>query len=166
MTKVSFVTALSLLFFVSCARLQVTAGKDNYFALARQVAEGALEFTEGDISSLKDAQDDFTPAGWETFLKQLAISPDDRGAPQFSSTFTPSEIVLIGDDERTVRLGIGGTLKQSRAASSTNYRVVVYIQLDKRTKKVSSLEISTCGGASTSKSCPIDMSHKFPLEKI
>ena len=166
MTKVLSLTALSLVFFISCARWQVTGKNDDLSAFVKQVSERALDFSEGNNTSLKDAQDDFTSAGWKSFLKQLTISPDDRGAPQFSSTFSPSEIVLIGDDGGTVRIGIGGILKQSRAASSTKYRVVVYIQLDKLTKKLSSLEISTCGGASTSKSCPVDMNHKFPLEKI
>ena len=52
---------------------------DDYAAFIKQVAERALDFTRGNINSLKDAQNDFTPAGWRAFLR-LAIAPDAGGA--------------------------------------------------------------------------------------
>ena len=159
----SHLTVLSIMLLTACAPLQVTRNNGDELAFIKQAAERALDFTEGNIASLNDARDDFTPDGWRSFVKQ-AVSSDERGAPQFSSRFTPSEDAkVISDKGDTVRIGIGGILKQSQRSSTTNYQAVIYVQLESGPRKISSLEISTCGGSSTSKPCPVDMDHKFPL---
>ena len=119
----------------------------------------ALDFIQGNIKSLADAQDDFTPQGWSEFMKKLNGWLDDKGAPKFSSNFSPSgKAVDVRHEEGALRLTIPGILKQERrnefgGVSTTAYRVEVDIRLSGKPVKIERLEQRTCGGAKTAASC-------------
>ena len=66
----SHLTVLSIVLLTACAPLQVTRINGDELAFIKQAAERALDFTEGNIASLNDARDDFTPDGWRSFVKQ------------------------------------------------------------------------------------------------
>lgn len=146
----------------SCAQSPETTKLEDMKRFAKQVVERALDFQEGSVASLKDAQNDFTADGWKSFLEHEQISPNDGSAPQFSSEFTASaEPVIISNQAGTVSFGIAGVLAQSQGGSRTRYRVVVYIQAQNEPQKIKALELTTCGGASTTKRCEVDTGHTF-----
>ena len=132
-------------------------------AAVARYAEGicvqALDFKQGDIGSLMDAQDTFAPDGWREFMKALDGALDDRGAPTFSSSFSPSGKALdIHRDNGRLTLTIPGILKQEvrnkrGGVSTTTYRAEIEIQLGGAPVKIERLKQSVCGGAKTVTSC-------------
>jgi len=117
---------------------------------AQKAVMRALNFNQGDLGSYMAAQNDFTPAGWSAYMKWMAGSLDGKGAPLFSSAFTPSSnAVVIGTQNGVAHLSIPGTLKQTQKASSTAYRVKVDVYTGGQPMKLKNLEVITCGGAST-----------------
>jgi len=117
---------------------------------AQKAVIRALNFTQGDLASLTAAQKDFTPAGWSSYMKWMAGFLDPKGAPLFSSAFTPSgPAVVLGTADGVVHLSVPGMLKQTQNVSSTTYRVKVDVYADGQPMKLEKLEVITCGGAST-----------------
>ena len=92
-------------------------------------------------------------------MKKLNGWLDEKGAPKFSSNFSPSGNALdIHQEEGAVRLTIPGILKQESrnefgGVSTTAYRVEIDIQLGGKPVKIERLEQRTCGGAKTKASC-------------
>jgi hypothetical protein len=104
---------------VACAQSPETTRNEEMKRFAKQVAERALDFSEGDIASLKDAQDDFTSDGWKSFL-ELEQIPNDTAAPEFSSEFTASaDPVIIKDQAGAVGLGIPGEPEMASGSVSS-----------------------------------------------
>jgi hypothetical protein len=157
------IAAMAVLLSNSSASAQTAPADLKDQAAVVRYAEGAslraLNFVQGNIPSLVDAQDDFTPQGWIEFMKKLNGWLDDKGAPKFSSNFSPSGKVLdIHQEEGAVRLTIPGILKQESrnefgGVSSTTYRVEIDIQLGGKPVKIERLEQRTCAGAKTVVSC-------------
>jgi hypothetical protein len=117
---------------------------------AQKAVMRALNFAQGDLASLKAAQNDFTPTGWNSYVKWMAGFLDSKGAPLFSSAFNPSgPAVVIGTQNGVAHLSIPGTLKQTQNVSSTTYRVKVDVYADGKLMKLAKLVVITCGGAST-----------------
>jgi len=157
------IVAFAVLLSNSSASAQTAPADLKDQAAVVRYAEGAslraLNFVQGNIMSLVDAQDDFTPQGWSEFMKKLTGWLDDKGAPKFSSNFSPSGKALdIHQEEGAVRLTIPGILKQESrnefgGVSRTTYRVEVDIQLSEKPVKIERLEQRTCAGAKTKASC-------------
>lgn len=120
----------------------------------RAIIKKALDFQKGDVVSLTDAQNDFTPAAWDKFAAKFDGWLDDGGAPQFSSELTDLTFVssaLSGDGKtRTV---YGGVLTYAQGASHTAYRVKITAEFSDDPVMITALDYSTCGGANAVSSC-------------
>jgi hypothetical protein len=117
---------------------------------AQKAVMRALNFAQGDLARLMAAHNDFTPRGWSLYMKWMAGFLDPKGAPLFSSAFTPSgTAAVIGTQNGVAHLSIPGTLKQTQNTSSTTYRVKVDLYAGGQPIKMEKLEVITCGGAST-----------------
>lgn len=89
----------------------------------QKAAVRALNFGQGDAEGFRSAQTDFTPQGWDEFMKQMRGFLDDKGAPTFNSKFVPSgKAVVISNEKGIIHLQIPGTLTQTQGGSSTVYR--------------------------------------------
>jgi hypothetical protein len=115
-----------LISFASCSLLAQTAGQPPTsraaFELIQKAAVRALSFNQGDTQSLKRARTDFTPEGWNEFMKWMQEFVDEKGAPAFSSNFAPSgKAVVISEEEGLLHFRIHGTLTQTQGTSRTTY---------------------------------------------
>jgi hypothetical protein len=119
----------------------------------------ALHHRQGDVESLTDAQDGFTPDGWGECMNHLAGWLDDEGAPTFSAEFVPSgEPLDIRRESGRLSVTIPGILThQTRNAwggvSSTAYRAEIDVQVGEDPITIEHLSQRTCGGASLVTSC-------------
>jgi len=158
-----FVVILAALLGTRSSLAQTAPADLKDEASVARYAEGicvqALDFKQGDSGSLMDAQDNFAPDGWLEFMKAFDGSLDDRGAPKFSSNFSPSGKALdIHRDNGTLTLTIPGILKQEvrnkfGGISTTTYRAEIEIQLGGTPVKIERLKQRICGGAKTVTSC-------------
>ena len=149
--------------FLSIAESAVTntqvSGPDAQVRFAETASVTALNFRQGSLASLVDARSDFTAGGWAEFMKHLAGSLDEGGAPTFSSTFTPSGVAVdVKQEQGKLSLTIPGVLKhESRnsrgGASSTSYRAEINVRVSASPLKVELIVQRTCGGATTKLSC-------------
>ena len=119
-------------------------------AFAEEATIRALNFKQGDIGGLTNARPDFTPEGWNAFMKHIAGWLDPKGAPTFSSSFVPSgSALVVGEKNGILYLKIPGTLKQMQRQSSTTYRATIEVQAGGEPIKIQHLEQTTCLGSST-----------------
>ena len=115
-----------------------------------QIVVQALNFNAGDVGSFMDAEDDFTPDGWNKFMEYNESSLDTNGATTFNSRFEPTEDpVITSQNGGVVQLAIQGTLLHGSGFSSTSYQAVIYVELSGSPLKISALKQTTCGGSST-----------------
>lgn len=120
---------------------------------AKVAVSRALNYEQGNRSTLIDAQDDFTPEGWGEFMQWLREYVDEKGAPTGSSLFTSTSDAVVKSEERgAIRLAIQGTLKQqSKNANgglfTTTYRVSVDVEVGGSPLKIRHLKTTTCGAA-------------------
>lgn len=155
-----FFVALSISGAVS-AQISPAGTKSQAAAVhyAEKASLRALDFTQGDIESLLDARNDFTPEGWTEFMKKLDGWLDDKGAPKLSSNFSPSgEALDVRRKSGEFRLTIPGILKQESrnqfgGVSTTAYRAEIDVQLSGKPMKIEHMIQRTCGGANTVTSC-------------
>jgi len=158
-----YFTLIVGLFLSSSAWIQAASlsasDKAAIVDFAQKAAVRTLDYNQGDRGSLMDAQEDFTPGGWQEFMKWLDGWIDNKGAPLGSSKFSPtSEAMVKGEENGVLRLKIPGTLKQlSRneggGVIGATYRAVIEIQAGGNPVKILHLKVTTCGGASTVQSC-------------
>lgn len=126
---------------------------------ATAVGMRALNFQQGDLPSLLDAQKDFTPEGWAEFTAKLKGWLDQNGATTFSSAFVPSSpAVDVRRGDGVLYLTMPGVLQhesknQFGGVSTTRYRAEIDIQLSETSQKVLHLQQRTCGGARAHASC-------------
>ena len=64
--------------------------QDATIRSAEKTSQLAINFYQGDINSLIDAEDDFTPEGWSKFMNRLTGYLDEKGSPNFSQSFNKS----------------------------------------------------------------------------
>jgi hypothetical protein len=118
---------------------------------AKAAVPRALNYEQGNRSSLIDAQDDFTPEGWGEFMKWLQEYVDDKGAPTASSVFTSTgDIIVTSQEAGAIRLAIQGMLRQqSKNAYGglfiATYRVTVDVELAGNPPRIRHLKTTTCG---------------------
>jgi hypothetical protein len=141
-----------------CAAESLDPSKQSV-AGAQAAATRALAVTQGDATSARRAQGDFTPQGWTDFNTRMAGWLDEHGAPTFSETFAQAGPPLdLRDVDGVLTLKLPGILEQeSRNAagglSSVRYRVEVEVEFVESSQKIRRLAVRTCGGAATKASC-------------
>ena len=116
-------------------------------------AINALNFEQGNLRSLTKARNNFTPQGWDDFMKTLHGFLDDKGAPTYSSKFVPAGDAVVVNNEGTINLKIPGTLTQTSGASRTTYRLRVEVRAVGAPPKIEHLEPVTCLHAQAAKVC-------------
>jgi hypothetical protein len=98
----------------------------------QKAAVRAVNFTQGDLASLRGAQHRFTPEGWRAFLKRLILS-QGSGA---------------------LHLSIPGTLTHRQNTSSTVYRTAALdVEARGTPMKIDRLEQKTCLGLPSGAVC-------------
>ena len=108
---------------------------------AQTAVARALDYSQGDRQSLVEAQDDFTVDGWREFMKWMEGWLDSKGTPLSSSSFMASGDAAITNQENgLIHLTVPGVLKQSQNKSSTTYRVVVDVLVNRSPLKITHLE--------------------------
>jgi len=91
---------------------------------AQKAALQAVNFSQGDAEALKSARRNFTPEGWDDFMKHMTGFVDKNGTPAFSSKFEPSgNAVFISQDKGTIHFKVPGTLTHTQGElSKTAYK--------------------------------------------
>jgi hypothetical protein len=131
---------------------QAAAGSDQaaIVAFAQKAGMRAVNFEMGDAASLERARADFTADGWKDFMKHMAGYLDEKGAPAFNSSFTPSgEARVVDETDGIVHVKIPGTLKQGNKISATTYKAALEVYAGGKPVKIQKLEQVTCAGKST-----------------
>ncbi|MDI4632876.1 hypothetical protein J7U46_07430 [Pelomonas sp. V22] len=136
------------------------ADDDKASRFAERSVQLALNFRQGDLQSLRDAEPLFTPEGWADFMRRLNGWLDAGGAPVFSSSFTASgpPILTTNSVSGGISFTVPGVLRhESRqpqgGKSATSYRAEIDVQLTAEPFKVAQLSQRTCGGAVTVARC-------------
>jgi hypothetical protein len=153
-----FMVLLGALVLAGPALAQTTPGPPTdqaaIVAPVQNAVVRALNFDQGDGARLRGAREDFTPEGWQQFMKRLDGWLDARGAPTFSSSFVPSgNATILGQDDGALHVVIRGTLKHSQNASTTTYPIVIDVRAGGKPLKIEHLEQTVCIGA-TMPPCP------------
>jgi hypothetical protein len=110
---------------------------------AQKAALQAVNFSQGDAEALKRARRNFTPEGWDDFMKHMTGFVDKNGAPAFSSSFEPSgSAVVIGQENGAIRFKVPGTLTQAQGKlSKTTYKnATIDVEATGNPPKISHLE--------------------------
>ena len=130
--------ALCTVLFLVGPALPQTASDREIAGFAEKAAIRALNFKQGDLASLMDAREDFTPEGWARFMKSLAGFLDEKGAPKFTSEFIASgSASWVGRVNGMVQLTIPGRLIQTQNASRTTYeRTRIDVQVNGEPAKI------------------------------
>ena len=114
----------------------------------------ALSFQQGDLTSLKKAQQNFNPKAWGEFMKTMQGFLEPNGAPTFTSQFVPAEgTVVISNADGTLKAKIPGTLTQTHDHSKTTYRLRIEVETQSTPPKISHLEQITCPRAAAANYC-------------
>jgi len=71
MPSLLYSVVATVMLSVACAQSPKTTAHQELKHFVRQVAQRALDFTEGKIASLPDAQNDFTSDGWKLLCTEL-----------------------------------------------------------------------------------------------
>ena len=133
----------------------VAPASDETVSLVQKATVRALTFEQGVSASLNKARPDFTPQGWEEFMKPMQGFLDANGAPQFSSKFIPvGNAVITSEKNGVIQLKIPGTLTQTQGKSSTTtYRLRIEVRATGTPPKIEHLDQITCPKASAATYC-------------
>jgi hypothetical protein len=130
--------------------LPTTADKRMVVDVAQTAAVQTLNFSQGDIESLARARVNFTPGGWDDFMKRMQGFLDAKGAPTFTSSFVPSgNATILGEENGVVHFRVPGTLVQSNNVGKTTYRGAIEVRAGGNPVRIEHLEQIACVGAST-----------------
>ena len=129
----------SSIFFAQTAPTKQT---EAIVEVAKKAAVHSLSFTQGDLASLTAARPDFTPEGWSEFMNHMNGFLDAKGAPTFSSDFTPSgDAVVIAEENGVIHFKVPGTLTQTQNKSRTTYdHAAIDVKAAGKPIKISHLE--------------------------
>jgi hypothetical protein len=121
-----FVLPLLIFCAVGSLAAQTSSSAKEQAALVesvRTMALKAMTFQESNLASLNASQANFTPDGWQEFLRHMSGFLDDDGAPTYTSTFTPTgKSIVVKKENDTIKIRIPGALAQTHGVSTTNYR--------------------------------------------
>ena len=151
MTRLRLGVSFALL--IATPALAQTQPPDG-IAIVQKAVLRALNFEQGNLERLHEAQPDFTLAGWSAFVKHLDGFLDARGAPTYTSSFTPSgNARVVSQGDGALHLIIPGTLKQTQNTSSTTYPIVVEVKALGNPLKIDHLKQTICGKPPVSTPC-------------
>ena len=146
-------SVLLALLVAAPVRAQTSPPVDGVAAVQTAVLR-ALNFEQGNLERLRGARPEFTPGGWTAFMKHLDGFLDARGAPTYTSSFTPSgNARVVSQADGALDLVIPGTLKQTQNTSSTTYQVVVEVKAHGKPLKIDGLKQTICGKPPVSTPC-------------
>jgi hypothetical protein len=134
---------LILFFVLLAASPTFTKEQAAVVDAAQKAALQAVNFSQGDAEALKSARRNFTPEGWDDFMKHMTEFVDKNGAPAFSSNFEPSgNAVVIGQENGTIHFKVPGTLTQTQGKlSKTTYKnAAIDVKATGNPPKISHLE--------------------------
>jgi hypothetical protein len=162
MRSASKIALMLVLAVTACvAQTQTPAQRDQAKIVRRSedAAVAALKFRMGDLQSFTRAQRDFTPDGWKDYVKHMDGYLDAKGAPTFTSSFTPSGPPTVLDEKNgVVHFRFPGSLVQQDKIGRTTYRAAIEVYAlrdrtmnDGESVKIQRLEQITCVG--DSKAC-------------
>jgi len=147
------VAALSILALSWQLAAQNTPRERSNFALEK-TAVAALSFQQGDLASLNRAHDNFTPKGWDEFIKTMQGFLEPNGAPTFTSKFVPAGPAVVTNEENgSISAKLPGTLTQTHDKSTTTYRLRIEVQTTGTPPKIDHLKQIACLGAAAAKFC-------------
>ena len=122
-------------------------------AMAQQITMQALNFQEGDVQAFTKPRAQFTAEGWAAFMKHMDRWLDAKGAPKFTSSFTPTGNPIIAARENwNLGIMIPGLLKQTHNKSSTTYRSYIEVLAGGEPIKIRHLEQVACSRKAST--CP------------
>jgi len=152
-TRMKILVAL----FLSALSCQLTAQNRPREASNSEIEKtviAALSFQQSDRASFEKAHENFTPKGWDEFIKTMQGFLDSNGAPTFKSRFVPAgPAVIFREENGNISAKIPGTLTQTHDTSTATYRMRVEVQTVGTSPKIDHLKQITCLGAAAAKFC-------------
>jgi hypothetical protein len=134
---------LILFFVLLAASPTFTKEQAAVVDAAQKAALQAVNFSQGDAEALKSARRNFTPEGWDDFMKHMTGFVDQNGAPALSSNFEPSgNAIVIGHANGAIHFKVPGTLTQTQGKlSKTTYKnAAIDVKATGNPPKISHLE--------------------------
>jgi len=153
-----FILMLLAVFFAAKAtfaqhKTPETVDESAIVAKAQQITMQALNFQEGDVQAFTKPRAQFTSEGWAAFMKHMDRWLGAKGAPKFTSSFTPTGNPIIAARENgNLRIRIPGLLKQTHNKSSTTYRSYIEVLAGGEPIKIRHLEQVACSRKAST--CP------------
>jgi hypothetical protein len=139
---------------LSCQLTAQNAPREASNSVIEKIVVAALSFEQGDLASFQKAHENFTPKGWDEFIKTMQGFLDPNGAPTFTSRFVPAgPAVILSEENGSISAKIPGTLTQRHDKSTTTYRMRVEVQTVGSSSKIDHLKQITCVGSSAAKYC-------------
>lgn len=139
---------------LSCQLAAQTAPRDASSSVIEKTVVAALSFQQGDLASFEKTHENFTPKGWDEFIKTMQGFLDANGAPTFTSRFMPAgPAVILTEENGSISAKVPGTLTQTHNKSTTTYRLRVEVQTVGTPPKIDHLKQITCVGAAAAKFC-------------
>ena len=150
--RIRLVVLLALL--IAAPALALAQPTPDDVVSVRNAVVRVLNFDQGKLEGLQKSRPEFTPDGWTAFMKHLDGFLDARGAPTYTSSFTPSgDARIVSQSDGALDLIIPGTLKQTQNTSSTTYPIVVEVKARAKPLKIDSLKQTICGKPPLSTPC-------------
>jgi hypothetical protein len=139
---------------LSCQLAAQDTPRNASSTVVERTVVAVLSFQQGDSASFNRAHGNFTPKGWDEFIKTMQGFLDPNGAPTFTSRFVPAgPAVILSDENGSISAKLPGTLTQTHDKSTTTYRMRVEVQAVGTPPKVDHLKQITCFGAAAAKFC-------------
>jgi len=124
----------------------VVSAQSEGVTSVRNAVVRVLNFDQGNLERLQKSRPEFTSDGWTAFMKHLDGFVDAKGAPTYTSSFTPSgDPRIVSQSDGVLDLVIPGTLKQTQNTSSTTYPIVVEVKARGKPLKIDNLKQTICG---------------------
>ena len=122
--------------------------------IVQKLVVAALSFQQDDLASFNRARSNFTPKGWDEFIRTMQGFLEPNGAPTFTSRFVPAgPAVIVSQENGVISAKIPGTLTQKHDTSTATYRLRVEVQTVGTPPKIDHLKQITCLGAAVGKFC-------------
>jgi len=124
-----------------------------------KTSQMAINFNQGDMSSLIDAEDYFSPDGWNKFIDSLTGYLDENGSPNFSQSFNKSGKSLDVRRESGVLYfimpGILEHVSENKygGISKSTYLIEIEVRYNENSSKIVYVKNRTCGSPKNKKSC-------------
>ncbi len=124
-----------------------------------KTSQMAINFNQGDMNSLIDAEDYFSPDGWNKFIDSLTGYLDKNGAPNFSQSFNKSgESLDVRRENGVLYFIMPGILEHVSenkygGISKATYLIEIEVRFNENSSKIVYVKNRTCGSTKNKKSC-------------